>query len=79
VPWNKGPNSWFDLGALQKYAPEWQSKRLELKGSGGLDVLDPIIDRPATQLIADYSDDLGPTFNQMFFQLALVIDKGLKQ
>jgi hypothetical protein len=77
--WNNVPNSWFDMVALQKYAPEWQSKRLELKGSGGLDVLDPIIDRPATQLIADYSDDLGPTFNQMFFQLALVIDKGLKQ
>jgi hypothetical protein len=77
--WNNLPNSWFDMVALQKYAPEWQSKRLELKGSGGLDVLDPIIDRPATQLIADYSDDLGPTFNQMFFQLALVIDKGLKQ
>ena len=77
--WNNVPNSWFDLVALQKYAPEWQQKRLELAMSGSLDILDPIIDRPAAELIAGYSDDLGPTFNQMFFQLALMIDKDLKQ
>ena len=65
--------------ALQKYAPEWQEKRLELEMSDALDILDPVIDLPASQLIANYSEDLGPTFNQMFFQLALMIDKGLKQ
>ncbi len=77
--WNNVPNSWFDMVALQKYAPEWQNRRLELGVSGALDILNPIIDLPATQLIADYSEDLGPTFNQMFFQLAFVIDKVLKR
>lgn len=77
--WNNVPNSWFDMVALQKYAPEWQRKRIELEKSGALDILDPIMGRPASQLITNYSDELGPTFNQMFFQLALVIDKELKQ
>jgi hypothetical protein len=77
--WNNVSNSWFDMVALQKYAPEWQKKRLELESSGALDILDPIMDRPASQLVTNYSDELGPTFNQMFFQLALVIDRELKQ
>ena len=77
--WNNVPNSWFDMVALQKYAPEWQEKRLELEMSDALDILDPVIDLPASQLIANYSEDLGPTFNQMFFQLALMIDNGSKQ
>jgi hypothetical protein len=77
--WNNVPNSWFDLVALQKYAPEWQKKRRELETSDALDMLDSIIDRPAAELIANYAEDLGPTFKQMFFQIALMIDKGLKQ
>lgn len=77
--WNNVPNSWFDMVALQKYAPEWQQKRLELKKSNALDLLNPLLDRPASQLAANYIEELGPTFNQMFFQLALIIDKQLKQ
>jgi len=77
--WNNVQTSWFDMVALQKYAPEWQRKRIELERSAALDVLDPIMDRPASQLLTQYADELGPTFNQMFFQLALVIDKELKQ
>lgn len=76
--WNNVPNSWFDLVGLQKYAPEWQQKRLELEKSEALDVLNPLLDRPASQLAGNYIEELGPTFNQMFFQLALMIEKQLK-
>jgi len=67
------------LVGLQKYAPEWQQKRLELEKSEALDVLNPLLDRPASQLAGNYIEELGPTFNQMFFQLALMIEKQLKQ
>jgi len=77
--WNNVHNSWFDLVGLQKYAPEWQQKRLELEKSEALDVLNPLLDRPASQLAGNYIEELGPTFNQMFFQLALMIEKQLKQ
>lgn len=77
--WNNVPNSWFDMVALQKYAPEWQQKRLELEKSEALDVLNPLLDMPASQLAGNYVEELGPTFNQMFFQLALMIKKQLKQ
>lgn len=43
--WNNVSHSWFDMVALQKYAPEWQNKRRELMVSGALDILDPILDR----------------------------------
>jgi len=72
--WNNVANSWFDMAALQQYAPEWQDKRTHLAQSPALEILDSIIDRPASQLLAAYSDELGPTFNQMFFQLVMAID-----
>ena len=75
--WNNVADSWFDMAALQQYAPEWQNKRAQLAQSPALEILDPIIDRPASQLLAAYSDELGPTFNQMFFQLVIALDSKL--
>ena len=77
--WNNVPNSWFDMVALQKHAPEWQQKRLELEKSKALDMLHPLLDRPASELASGYAEELGPTFNQMFFQLALIIEKNLSK
>jgi len=75
--WNNVSDSWFNMVALQKLSSQWQEKRQQLAGSAALDILDPIIDRSASQLLSAYSDDLGPTFNQMFMQLATAIDTKL--
>lgn len=72
--WNNVSDSWFDMVALQQHAPEWQDMREQLVESGALAILEPIIDRSAAQLISAYSTDLGPTFNQMFLQLAMAVD-----
>lgn len=72
--WNNVSDSWFDMVALQKFAPQWQSQRERLVQSSAMEILDPIIDRSAPQLMQAYAEDLGPTFNQMFFQLAMAID-----
>lgn len=77
--WNNVSDSWFDMVALQKFSPQWQVKRQELANSAALAKLDSIIDRSATELINTYSDDLGPTFNQMFMQLATVMDQRLNR
>jgi hypothetical protein len=76
--WNNVANSWFDLAALQRFAPRWQKKRQELSGSPALAILDKIVDKPADYLLGEYCDELGPTFNQMYFQLIMVMDKKLR-
>lgn len=77
--WNNVPDSWFDMVALQQLSPDWQTKRQQLVNSPALSILDPIIDRSGIQLISAYCEELGPTFNQMFMQLATVIDARLNK
>jgi hypothetical protein len=75
--WNNVSDSWFNMAALQKLSPQWQEQRQQLASSAALGILDPIIDRPASQLLSTYSEELGPTFNQMFMQLVTAIDTKL--
>lgn len=77
--WNNVSDSWCDMVTLQELSPDWQERRRLLADSAALATLDPLITKSATQLISAYSEDLGPTFNQMFMQLATVIDARLNQ
>ena len=77
--WNNVSDSWCDMVTLQELSPDWQERRRLLADSAALATLDPLITKSATQLISAYSEDLGPTFNQMFMQLATVIDARLNK
>ncbi len=74
-PWDNVPTSWFDMEILQKQDEHWQNLRESLRDSAAPEVILPILDPSARDIINEYQDFLGPTFNQMFMQLSICIAK----